>query len=232
MMKIVLLDLDGTLVKTGRAGPRAVDWVMRKRFGVKGACEGLRMAGRTDPAIFRRVLRRGLGRPLKSNDLKKFEAAYLKRLPLEVKISVRGGTYELIPGAARFLRGLSRHKNILIGLGTGNLEKGARIKLRPSGLLKYFSFGGFGSDSAVRSELLRAAVRKGRLFCNGEIFSRSEVFIIGDTPLDIRAARRAGYRAGVVYGGFGNRRELESLRPEVLERDFRDLRPWLSWIGG
>lgn len=231
-MKIVLLDLDGTLVRTGRAGPRAVDWVMSERFGVEGSCEGLGMAGRTDPAIFRRVLRKGLGRPLSRADLKKFETAYLKRLPAEVKKSVQAGTYELIPGARRLLKVLSRKRDILVGLGTGNLEKGARIKLGPSGLLRYLPFGGFGSDCAARPGLLRAAVRRARCLLDGEPLSRSGVFIIGDTPLDIRAARRAGYRAGAVYGGFGNRKELQSLRPEVLEEDFSDLRPWLSWIGG
>ncbi len=136
---------------------------------------------------------------------------YLYHLPEEVKRSVEMGTYRLLPGVRETLVWLRSLEDVVLGLATGNLEEGARIKLEPADLWKYFQGGGFGSDSEDRVQLLWAAVRK--LSPEKE---PDEVWIVGDTPRDIWAARRAGYRVAAVASGRYSMDTLSRFQPDLL----------------
>src|SRR6202011_5164693 len=103
---------------------------------------------------------------------------YLKQLPNFVRSSIRNGNYLIPVGLKALLKRLSRDKRVLLGLGTGNMEKGARIKLEPSGFNLYFQFGGYGSDSFHRHLLLRKAVARARKLAR-EPFSGEDVYVIG-----------------------------------------------------
>ncbi|MBI4350523.1 MAG: HAD hydrolase-like protein [Elusimicrobia bacterium] len=229
-MKIVLFDIDGTLIKAGGAGGRALDKVIKDMFGVEHACDKVSWQGCTDKENFSLVFKYASGKKPSARQFREMELQYLNLLPAEVKRSIRSGNYSRLNGAEKFLAKLSGRRDVLVGLGTGNLKDGAFIKLEPSGLLKHFAFGGYGCDSRHRSEVLEKAVeRAGRLA--GVKISPREVFVIGDTHRDVEAAKEAGYHSAAVLEGFGDRRLIMRSNPELLAKDFSRLKPWLIWLG-
>jgi phosphoglycolate phosphatase-like HAD superfamily hydrolase len=147
-----------------------------------------------------------------------------------VRAALRDGSYHVPPGLRVLLKRLSRDPRVLLGLGTGNMERGARIKLEPSGFNAYFLFGGYGSDSFHRPVLLKKAVRRAERLA-GKTLHPDDVFVIGDTPLDVAAGRKAGFKTVAVGTGYTPWRELKASRPDHLAKDFRDVRRWLSWFG-
>ena len=230
-MKAVLFDLDGTLVRAGGAGRRALNAAVLALHGKNEVCSEFSLAGRTDLDNFRLALRHALRRNPTAKETERVQAAYLKRLPREVKAAVAGGRYELVPGVKKLLERLRGMPGVLVGLGTGNVETGARLKLRPSGLLEHFSFGGFGCDAFTRVSVLRTAVRRASAAAGMRI-APSSVYVIGDTDRDVKAGKAAGYHTGVVTAGFGELDKIRRAGPELITEDFRDPAPWLRWIGG
>lgn len=214
MRKLFLFDLDGTLVTTGGAGLRALNRAFEDVFGRRNAVEGYSPSGKTDPAIFRELARLRLRRALKEDEKKSLGDRYLALLE-----------EEMAPAPARVLRGvqdfvssLLRRDDALIALGTGNLEKGARLKLGRTGLNEMFSVGGFGSDAEDRADVLRAGHRKAEESAQTSI-PNDAVFVIGDTCLDVKAARRAGYRAVAVASGVISYADLANANPDFLLSD-------------
>jgi len=123
--------------------------------------------------------------------------AYLSFLEEEVQTSAK---YRVLPGIVSLLDEIAARPDMILGLATGNIELGARIKLERGKLNKYFALGGFGSDAEDRTELVRKAAEKAA-HNNGSSFPASDVFAIGDTPLDVDAAKRALFKtAGVATG--------------------------------
>lgn len=230
-MKAVLFDLDGTLVRAGGAGRRALNRAVEQLHGAREVCSEFSLAGRTDLDNFRLALRVALGRDPTPAQTAAVQAAYLRRLPREVKDAVDSGRYELVAGIGRLLRELNRLPGVLIGLGTGNVKPGAQLKLRPSGLLGHFTFGGFGCDGYTRVSVLRTAVRRASEAAGTRI-PPDAVYVIGDTDKDVKAGKAAGYHTGVVTAGFGELDKIRKAGPELIAPDFRNPRPWLRWIGG
>ncbi|MDD2773179.1 MAG: haloacid dehalogenase-like hydrolase [Elusimicrobiales bacterium] len=230
MHKLVLFDLDGTLVLAGGSGKLALNAAVEKLYGKKNVCSEFSLAGCTDNANFSRAHELAAGEKAKTGDVARIAAAYLKILPVEVKKAVREKRYSKIRGVEKFIAALKKHKNVLVGLGTGNLKEGAFIKLGPSGMTGEFVCGGFGCDGYHRADVLRKAVRRAEKIAGRKI-SPAEVYIVGDTPLDISAGKECGYRTGVVTCGYSPRGELLRAGPELLEKDFSDMKPWLVWLG-
>ncbi len=230
MTKILLFDIDGTLVRAGGSGRRALNLAAYRMFGKKNACSLLSLQGRTDLWNFREAIRKSTGRKAKDAEVHRLMSEYLELLPGFIRRAVRRKEYILPSGIKGLLKRLSREKGILLGLGTGNLERGARIKLKPSGFNDYFRFGGFGSDALDRASLLKKAVARaqGRYALNG---APVEVFVIGDTALDVKAGRKAGYKTIGVGTGFGGWEALAASQPDHLARDFRETGKWLKWFG-
>ncbi|MFA6091593.1 MAG: HAD family hydrolase [Elusimicrobiota bacterium] len=227
-MKVLLFDIDGTLVRAGGAGRKALNKALHNLYGRRGAIRELSLAGRTDLWNFREAVRRS-GRPVTRKEVDRLHREYLRLLPEYVRRACRAGEYEVPVGLRRLLARLRRRKDVLLGLGTGNLEKGARIKLEPSGFNPYFAFGGFGSDAMSRPALLRKAVHRAEKAAGIRVDGQ-EVFVIGDTPLDVAAGRKAGYRTLAVGTGFASWKDLEDSRPDHLAKDFRDTEQWLAWF--
>lgn len=226
-VKVLLFDIDGTLIRAGGAGRKALNEAAFRLYGRKDAATELSLAGQTDLSNFSAAIRASTGRRGSRAEVERLHREYLRRLPRFVRRAERLGTYRLPPGIRRLLRRLSREPDIVLGLGTGNVEKGARIKLGPSGFNGYFPFGGFGCDSHDRSRLLRKAVQRARPFAAGR---EMEVFVIGDTPFDVAAGRKAGFKTIAVGTGFSEWDELVKARPDHLARDFRELSKWLKWF--
>lgn len=229
-MKVLLFDVDGTLIRAGGSGRKALNRAAERLYGVKNACSELSLAGRTDLYNFGAAYAYATGKRPSRAAVERLHREYLRHLPFYVRAALRDGTYRVPPGLKTLLKRLSRDERVLLGLGTGNMEKGARIKLDPSGFNAYFLFGGYGSDAFHRHALLRKAVSRAKTLAR-EPFGRDDVYVIGDTPLDVAAGKKAGYKTVAVGTGFAEWKELKASKPDHLARDYKDLRKWLSWFG-
>ncbi len=231
MKKLVLFDLDGTLVTTGGAGCRALVKGAEQLYGKKPQFEHALISGRTDLDNFTIIY--GLlhkGKKPSAAEIKKMERAYLAQLPEEVHALVREKKYELFPGVAAFLKELSKEKDIVLALGTGNVEKGAFIKLAPSGLGKYFTVGGYGTDGHTREEMLKAAVKRAEKKYKTK-FTPDQVYVIGDTHRDICAAKNCGFHSAVITTGLGDPKKILRAAAELEVKDFTEVAMLRVWLG-
>lgn len=184
---VVLFDIDGTLLSSGGAGRRAMDLAFGTVCGRPDACGAVPMAGMTDRAIVRAgLLAAGLSDLPETIDA--VMDAYLSNLPEEV---ARAERYRLFDGVAEALTGLIARPGVAVGLGTGNVRDGARIKLSRADVWERFPFGGFGCDSEDRGELLAIGAARGAALL-GRDQAECRVLVIGDTPRDVSAARSIG----------------------------------------
>lgn len=203
-IRAVLFDIDGTLLVTGGAGGEAWQRGFRELHGVEADVAEHTAEGMTDPEIVKIVFREVVGREGTPEERSKAVGAYLKHLPDTVAES---DGYRVMPGVEELLDRLIE-AGVLLGLVTGNIEAAAHIKLSRGKLNRFFSFGGYGSDSADRTEVTEAALRRGRLVSGGAL-SDGACISIGDTPRDIEAGHGAGIRViGVGTGKYS----VEELR--------------------
>ena len=214
-MKLLLFDIDMTLVSTGGAGIRALNRAFERVLGLKDALENVRPHGKTDPAIIREACsNQGVdGGPRTQNQIL---AHYVQFLAEEV---ARSPNYRILPGVLDLLDACTGIPDVVLGLATGNVEEGARIKLDRGGLNAYFRFGGFGSDSEARADVVRAAARRCQEL-QQEMIAPAETWVIGDTPMDISAGKAAGFRTIAVATGTYSVKELQSAGSECVISNF------------
>ncbi len=207
-IKLVLFDIDGTLIRTGGAGMHAFERTFQTVFGANGATRGVNFAGRTDTAIVRECLT-GLGLPCTAEATERFFQTYVFWLQ-ECLHDLRGS---VCPGVGRFLADLTDlTARPAVGLLTGNTRLGAEIKLRHFGLWEQFACGAFGDDDEDRNRLAAVARDRGERLLNTNL-NGDEILVVGDTPLDIACARAIGARVlAVATGGFSPR-ELDQHVP-------------------
>jgi len=224
-MKILLFDIDGTLILSGGAGSRALTKAFQKLYGIPNAMDGIDAHGKTDPEIVREIFERKLSIQPSNAQIEEVLREYLNHLEAEVADSEG---YKVLPGVKKALDVLSRGSEYLLGLATGNIREGARIKLSRGGLWKYFRFGGFGSDASVRWQIVRKAVE--RALQMTEFDDPDLILVIGDTPRDIWAAHRAGVKAlGVATSKFSVDDLLEAGADAALE-NLADLQRFLELL--
>jgi len=200
---IFLFDIDDTLVSTAGAGRRALHAAFCDLLGDRDWLP-FSLAGMTDRSIVRRSLREA-GRTDDAPVIDQVLRRYLERLVDEV---ARAESYAVFPGVEQILDALAQvPQRRAVGLGTGNLEQGARIKLARGGLDGWFAFGGFGSDHEVRAEILRIGAHRGALHL-GQPLERCRVVAVGDTPRDVEAALAIGAECVGVGTGAHSPEEL------------------------
>lgn len=193
---IVLFDVDGTLITTGGAGRRAIERAFETAFGKPGNFD-FPFGGMTDRGIMRQGLQMS-GRPEDDAAFDAIMEVYLESLRIEVDSAER---YFVHPGIVEALEALTPHDHVAVGLGTGNIERGARIKLDRAELNHWFSFGGFGCDAEDRAELIACGARRGAEKL-GRRVDECRLVIVGDTPKDVAAAHaNGGVCIGVATGG-------------------------------
>jgi phosphoglycolate phosphatase-like HAD superfamily hydrolase len=198
-IRAVLFDIDGTLLVTGGAGGAAWQRAFEELHGVEANVAEHTDAGMTDPEIAAIVFREVIGREGSQEERAKAIGCYLKHLPDAVEES-RG--YRVMPGIEPLLDRLI-DDGLLLGLVTGNIEAAAHIKLARANLNRFFGFGGYGSDSADRTEVTEAALSRGALVSGGAL-DDGACIAVGDTPRDVEAGHGAGIRvAGVATGSYG-----------------------------
>lgn len=194
---VLLFDIDGTLLCAGGAGRRALEQAFAGRCGTTAPLRDVRFNGMTDPGIVRAGLER-LGRPVAPALVTAILDDYLGLLGGELE---RAAGVRVHPGVEPLLDALRPVAHVAVGIGTGNLREGARLKLACVGLAGQFGFGGFGCDHEDRAELLRIGAARGAAQL-GRRRDACRVVVIGDTPLDVAAARTIGAAAlGVATGG-------------------------------
>jgi phosphoglycolate phosphatase len=219
MRKLVLFDIDGTLVLTGGAGLRAMNRALEEVFGRRNALDGIPVAGRTDWAILAEAVGR-LGRRLDGAMLGDLEARYVANLAEEIE-HPGSGRKGVLPGIRDVLEALTVRDDALFGLLTGNFESGARVKLGHFDLWRYFRFGAFGGDAADRNALVPFAVERART-CGLPDIADSDVIVVGDTPHDVLCAQAAGAVAVAVATGSSSVGELRETGAQHVFADLSD----------
>ena len=209
MIRLVLFDIDGTLIHTSGAGEKAFARVFANLFGISDGTEKLKFAGRTDVAILREFFLHNAIEPSPEN-LEQFFEAYVFMLDHMLQ-SLPGGVHL---GVGNWLKDLrTRPHQPVIGLLTGNIRLGAEIKLRRFNLWEEFVIGAFAEDSMERNEIAAIAKQRGELLL-GQKLRGDEVLIIGDTPLDIACARAIGAKVLAVGTGMYRPKDLRPLQPD------------------
>ena len=217
MRKLVLFDIDGTLVLTGGAGLRAMNAALKEVLGRWEGLDGIPVAGRTDWAILAEVVR-VLDRELDAPLLEQLRDRYIANLALEIERPGRG-VKAVMPGIRELLSVIEERDDTFLGLLTGNFEEGARIKLSHFDLWRYFKCGAFGGDAADRNELVPVALSRA-IACGLPRIEPADVLVVGDTPHDIACAQAAGATpVGVATGGYS----IAQLRDSGAEIVFQDL---------
>lgn len=219
MKRLLLFDVDGTLVDTGGAGRAAIRAGLEAVFGEAGPVETFQFHGRTDPGIVRGLLRAaGWEDPAIDGRLERLWPVYLREL--ERELAARDGDVRPCPGVPELLERLRDDPRFEVALVTGNVAAGAWRKLGAAGLAGHFEYGAFGSDSEHREDLPPVALERAsrRL---GRVVSPGDAWIVGDTPEDIRCARSSGVRVLAVATGRPGADELRGHDPDHLFADLR-----------
>lgn len=219
-MRLLLFDIDGTLVDAVGAGKAALDSAMRQVYGETGPIEAFEFHGKTDPAIVRGLLRAAEWSDADIED--GFDATWAAYLDaLDGELERRDGKVRPFPGVEHLLRALKGDTRFAPGLVTGNMEGGASLKLGAAGLGGRFRFGAFGSDSESRDELPPIARdRAEREY--GRSFDLADAVVVGDTPDDIRCARANGARVLAVSTGRHTVEDLREYEPDAVFESLND----------
>ena len=224
--RLILWDIDSTLVNTGSAGLHALVRATIERFGGAGDLDGVEIAGRTDRAIAHQILEK-YGEPVTDENVDSFLDRYVALLPEE--LPKRNG--RVLPGVRELLEDLARQRNKTLGLLTGNLERGARLKLGYYDLWHFFPFGAFADDHHDRNALGPCAVDRAAAHV-GFQFRPDQVDVVGDTGHDIACGKAFGARTIAVATGSWSRERLAEHEPDFLFDDLAnvdEVKRTLSW---
>jgi phosphoglycolate phosphatase-like HAD superfamily hydrolase len=215
MTKLVLFDIDGTLVLTGGAGLRAMTRACEEIVGHADALAGIPVAGRTDWIILQDAIT-GMGRQLDRPLFDELRDRYVTHLRDEIRLPGKGFNGAL-PGVPALLDALAPRVEVILGLLTGNFRAGAEIKLQRYDLWRYFRCGAFGDDAADRNALVPVALERASAG-GGPRLSPEDVIVVGDTPHDVACALAVGaVPVGVATGNFTADQLRESGASVVLD---------------
>jgi phosphoglycolate phosphatase len=219
-----LFDIDGTLLASGGAGKAALELAFTEEFGVALRVQ-IPYSGRTDRAIARDILRLHDIADTREN-WQKLLAGYLARLP----DSLNRHNGRVLPGILALLQVLQRREDVVIGLLTGNVRAGARVKLGHFGLFEQFAFGGFGDLHFDRDDVAREALTEARTHL-GARATPERIWVIGDTPLDVQCARAIGAKVLAVATGIHTYEQLVESAPDLTLHDLSDPSALLAQLG-
>ncbi len=226
--RLLLFDIDGTLLSSGKGGLRAFVDALTEIFGTSGDVENYRFEGKLDPIIISELMR-GAGIADEVIEDRRPEAIdrYLDRLARHLESEKP----TLKPGVEPLMEDLVASGRAVIALLTGNVRQGARIKLGAAGLWHHFAFGVFGDDGARRVDLGPVALRRARLV-TGRSFDGGSCVVVGDSRADVACGKAIGARVVAVATGRTSAEELREAGADVILPDFSDLPRTLEAIFG
>lgn len=216
---LLLFDVDATLIRTHGAGMRAMEQAFQEVMGWGDFFKGYSPAGMTDPAIADGISEKRRGKIMEAAEKKRVFDRYLALLEVELRLS---SEFEVLPGIVPFLETWTEDDRGVLGLGTGNLEAGAKLKLDRGNLNHFFEFGGYGSDASIRSQVLQISKERGEAYLGYPVDSQ-KVVVIGDTPHDINAGKAIGARTIAVETGPFDFTQLHAHQPDLVVKDFSEV---------
>lgn len=222
---LILFDIDGTLIASGGAGEYSMRLAVQDMFGVEDGLRGVEIAGRTDHLITENVFKK-FGVEWTPERATEFLDLYLRHLAVE--LPRKNG--RLLPGILELLEVLKAHPQVALALLTGNLERGAEIKLSHYGVWGYFEFGAYADDHADRNRLGPFAQARA-LERHGVEFLPDRIFVLGDTPHDITCGRAIGAKTVAIATGGHTREQLAEHHPDFLFDDLGDVPAVLAALG-
>ncbi|MCX5885885.1 MAG: HAD family hydrolase [Proteobacteria bacterium] len=227
MQRLVLFDIDGTLMLLDNVANNAFSAMAKELFGVEASIFDVRCSGKTDSLILEEVL---LAKGIDEREIEAKKKLAFERYCFYFENYLNNGdSYRIYPGVIPLLENLSNDLSVHVGLLTGNVEFTAWKKLEKAGLHQYFSFGAFGNESKVRSELVGIALERAKEKL-GITFAGREAVIIGDSVHDVKCGKEYGTRSIAVATGFHSKEELLSAEPDVLFDDLSDYRKVIDVI--
>ena len=228
MERLVLFDIDCTLIDGHGAGKRAVLRALREVYGAEGDLGDYSFHGRTDPGIVRDLAALWTTTERSDGDgdadaiEERLEACLARYVEL-LREELAEGSVEVLPGVRHLVTALAADRRAVLGLLTGNVEAGARLKLASTGLLPLFKVAAYGSDSRDRPELPAVAVKRAEALTSRR-FAGKAIVIIGDTPADVTCGAHLGVKAIGVATGRYSVRELAAYAPDLIYEDLSDWR--------
>jgi len=223
--RLLLFDIDGTLIHSGGAGIAALKRALKERFGVEDDLRDIEIAGMTDSGIVVSILKKH-NIATSAENVTAFLDSYVHLLSSE--LPRREG--KLLPGVLELLEKLKTRKNVVLALLTGNVSRGAQLKLGHYGVWHFFEFGAFADDHHDRNELGSFARARAKEK-HGREFSADEIDVIGDTPRDIACGKALGARTIAVATGTWSREKLAEHHPDILIDDFSDVERLINTLG-
>jgi phosphoglycolate phosphatase len=223
LRRVLLFDIDNTLLWSGGAGAHAMNLAFGEMFAISDGFAKVEFSGRTDLGIFRDGLAAHVIEGGVEAHLDEFCRRYCALLPRTLE--EREG--RLMPGFPQLLEALSNTNGVRLGLATGNFSEGGRLKLKHYGIAQYFDGGGFGEESLERADVVAAAIRG---MADGA--SPEDVLVIGDTPLDVSSALDNGVTAVGVATGTYTTDQLRECGAQVVFEDFADWERAASVLAG
>ncbi len=218
MRTLILFDIDGTLVGGGLA-KAAFHTAMLETFGTAGEVDSYDFSGKTDPQIVRELLSAA---GLEDAAIEAGFAGLWDRYIEELESRIGSNPMRLLPGVAGLIEALDSEPDVAIGLVTGNIIRGARLKLGSVGLAECFEVGGYGSDHAIRERLPALALERA-FEAWGVRFPPESAVIVGDTPRDVECGKHEGTRTVAVATGRVPREQLETTGADAIFDDFSDV---------
>ncbi|MEI6562630.1 MAG: HAD family hydrolase [Verrucomicrobiota bacterium] len=222
---LFLFDIDGTLIASGGAGEYSMRLAVEDMFGEKDGLGGVEIAGRTDHLITENIFKK-FGVQWTSERATEFLDHYLRHLAEE--LPRKKGC--LLPGIVELLDALKARPQVALALLTGNLERGAEIKLCHYGVWNYFEFGAYADDASDRNRLGPFAQARARER-HGVEFPPERIFVLGDTPHDITCGQVIGAKTVAIATGGYTREKLAAYQPDFLFDDLSDVAGVLSTLG-
>lgn len=222
--RLLLWDIDGTLISTGAAGHRAIARATAKRFE-GGELDGVEIAGRTDIGIAHQILAKYRS-PVNDENVRSILDLYVELLADELP----RGKGRVLPGVLELLEHAANSPDITLGLLTGNLERGARLKLEHYRLWQFFPFGAFADDHHDRNQLGAFALSRA-LAKTGTNFPPTRVDVIGDTGHDIACGKAFGARTIAVATGSWTAEQLAECDPDFLFADLANVSEVIQTLG-
>src|SRR2546429_4274337 len=223
--RLLLFDIDGTLIHAAGAGVESLKLALMERFGTKDDLQDIEIAGMTDSGIVISILNKH-EIPVTNENMAAFLDSYVHFLSFE--LPRRAGN--LLPGVLELLEKLKARPNLVLALLTGNVSRGAQLKLEHYGVWHFFEFGAFADDHQGRNQLGSFALARAKEK-HGREFSAAEIDVIGDTPRDIACGKALGARTVAVATGRWSRDGLAKYQPDFLIDDLSDVATIIDTLG-
>jgi phosphoglycolate phosphatase len=226
LKKLLLFDIDGTLLRAQDATRLAMNEAFQSLFNTKKSLADMSFFSWTDLGLFREAAIKLIGRPFNDGEYSAFTKVYTERLQGQLKTC----KFYLMPGIAELLPRLSAREDVILGLETGNIESAAWLKLKRGNIDGFFKFGGFGSDSADRAELIQKSIERACALENCAIPAEN-IYVIGDAPYDVSAGKKAGVNTIVVGTGISDQEKVLAEKPNHYLKDLSDIPAFFQCIG-